>query len=349
MAGAAAIPDDAGSEAELEAPEEVADESGSESSGQSELSALNDEVLDQADAFVGEDDAEEVEKPAAKKKVAAKSESEDADEEAPKKAPPKKDSGASKRIQQLVQREKEVRAQAQRAEQQFRQWQQQSEARSRQTEQRLQEREREHAVAMKELEMIRHREEQAQEAALDPLEKAMRIERRKAASEIEGKFAPQIQQAQREAAAVKKQFQEYVESQKREQRVQQKIGQYTQNADAAVSSMLKGFSSEDAAQLSPRVRTQILNYAAAHNILPDAAAKEWDRIAHAYVLRKMKLKAAPNGEAAKKGAGVPPGNPAGRKVAKGNGTITQSQAVKSGHRNALAASIASNPPNWARR
>ena len=177
MAGAAAIPEDAGSEVEREAPEEV-DANDGEPSGQSEISALNDEVLDEADAYVGEDDAEE--KPAAKKKVAAKSESEDKGEERPKaKVPPKKDSGANKRIQQLVERAKQSEARAAQAERQYRQREQQYQTQYQESQRRFNEIEREKAVSAKELEMIRHREEQAQEAALDPLEKAMRIERRK--------------------------------------------------------------------------------------------------------------------------------------------------------------------------
>lgn len=358
MAGAAEIPDDAGSEVEIEAPESDSEGNDAEIS---EVAALDSEVRDQADEYVASDDSDddsETEKPAKREKKASdKSEAkgEDDEEASAKKAPQKKETGAQKRIQQLVERQKQaehrarqIEHQAKQAEAQFRQYQQHYQRQFEETQKRLAEREREHAVAMKELEIIRQREQEAQEAQLDPLEKAMRIERRKAISETEGRLKQELAKRDQELAQFKKQFNERIQQEETEKRVQHRIRQYETNADSALSNLFKGLPAEKAQALSPRVKTQILNYAAAHNIMPEQAAKAWDRIAHEYVLAKMRLKAAPNGEAVKKGGAIPPGNPAGRKPTKGNGTVTQAQAKKMGHANALEATIRSNPPSWAR-
>jgi hypothetical protein len=190
VTGAAAIPEDV----DGELPETDGNDA-----DVSETVALDNEVRDQASEYVASDEGEADEKDEPTKKEAKGDDKEEKKVDAEKKPVQQKKNGAQERIRQLVekskqaeQRAKKVEHRAAQAERQFRQWQQQQARQFEETQKRLAEREREHAVAMKELELIRQREQEAQEAALDPLEKAMRIERRKATSELDAKYKQEL-------------------------------------------------------------------------------------------------------------------------------------------------------------
>lgn len=340
MGSAAELPDDVGIE-DTEGAGDAAVEN-----TEAGTTTESNEVFDQASEYVGKENTEDEEPEA---------EAKEDEDDAPKKPQPKakqqkqqpeKNSRYEQRVRALVERSKKAEEYAAHVQRQYQQQAQQQAQYQRQLEQRYTELEKQHAVAAREMELIRQREEAAQEAQLDPLEKAMRIERRKAMSEVEGRMRQEYDQRLYQMQQQQQQLVQHLQQQKQESEIQSRIQGYERDTDMSISEMLKGLPTEKITALAPSVKTMVLNLAAATNRLPKDAAKEWDRIAHTYVLNKMKLRSSAAATTAANGAKIPPGAPAGKRPAKGNGRMTQEQARKSGYGSALEAMVANSPPSW---
>lgn len=349
MGMAAEIPNGAG---DTDVGDENAD-SGLVNADSGETTESN-EVFDQARSYVNGSDTDDEDG------SAEANEDEDSKPQVKSKQPLNKDKAKAKaaeakqaqsryeqRVRSLIDRSKKAEAYAQQVQQQYQQHYAQQQQVQREAEQRYAQLEKQHAVAAREMELIRQREEAAQEAQLDPLEKAMRIERKKAMSEVEQRLRQEYDQRFQQMSQRQQQLVEHLQKQQQEAEIQSRIQGYDQQTDHAIRELMNGLSPDLVKELAPLTKTMALNLAAATNRLPQDAAKAVDKWAHRYVLAKMKLKAVAGAATSAKGAKVPPGLPAGKKPTKGNGRITQQQARANGFSSALEAQIASNPPPWA--
>lgn len=344
----AAIPDN---------PDEVPDAPDAEVSGET---IESNEIHEQAKGYLGNDeDAENEEDPekaadarvaakkAAKAKAEAAAESGEDDEEDAEALAAKK---AASRVGRKSNEYKALEAKTAAYEKRFEQFenyvaqlQNQAQVQIAQIENQRRETEKALAVATKELEIIRSRAEQQEEAGLDDLEKF----RRRILRETEGNVGKKYEGQLQEMRQLIEQERQARAEEARERALQSRIAGYDRDTDQAVAELLKGRPPEKVAALSQKTKTAVLNYAAAHNILPKQAALELRQWAHDFVLSGMKAKNVVNKEKAAAAKKIPSANPAGKTQAKGTPRPSHQQAKKKGYGSALEQMVNENPPPWA--
>lgn len=296
-----------------------------DSSGSDEVEA---EASDKAEDFSDDSTAEEE----PEEEVEAKDTSEEEEEKKP--APKAVGNRAEQRIRNLIKSNKETEARLQEFTQREASIQRNVEQFVQQQRQQQHELTKQNAVLMRELEIIKNQHELKEEENLDPAEKLIRKMRREALSDAEQKIGSEVQK-------VKQQYDSLVQDmQKREQAAarQQRIFGYAQQTDMEVNKLLNGIDKDVAESIREDVKTWVLNAAAASGIdIPDSA-REWDRIAHKYVLAKAKLRSKASGEKMQKGKKIP--QAASSSVpAKGKGRLSYQQSVKAGFKDSLDAMI----------
>lgn len=245
--------------------------------------------------------------------------------------PKKKDRSANARIRQLNEQKNEARRwaneQVQNAKQEiasYQQWANQMQQQHHQLREQL-------VVAQKELELIRQQSSLQDEEKLDPVERFRRQAVREAEELVSKKFQERFDQQESRIT-------EMLEAQKREKEEgerKQRINGYREATSLAVDSILKGVSPEKSAPMKTLLESHVLNLAAARNILPAQAAKEFARVAHAFVKASTEKQAKANVEKLQKSKQLPVTQTNNRKPGKGKSRVSYKEAVKHGFRDAL--------------
>lgn len=203
--------------------------------------------------------------------------------------------------------------------------------------------ERDHAVSAKELELVRAKASQTEEAGLSDIERFKRQVLREAEASVGKKWEQKLTDQDRRY----NQLVRHLQKDKHERAVQTRVDAINQEADLHVMELLKGRSPEKIKALSPSTKTALLNYAAAHNINPREAAQELKQWAYNFVLSGMKTKGVIDAKKSEASKRIPAALPAGQRQAKGQPRVTAAQAKKRGFTSPLEAMINDNPPDWA--
>ena len=334
----AGIPDDVDS-----VPDAPAESDGGFPGGES---LESNEIHEQAKGFVGED--EEVEAEASEEDAEDKAEKRvakaKADKGADKKvAPVTREPRANARIRELNDRAKAAESRIQEYESYLGRMRDQISNVERGYQAKLAEIEKSHAVSSKELEILRAKAEQAEEAGLSEVDRFQRKILREAEANVGKKYEQRFEEEKRARMQLEQRWAE----DKRSREVQSRIDKYSNEADRAVAEMLKGRSPEVVNKLAPKTRTAVLNYAASHNMPIRDAAKELMAWARDFQLSGMKVRSAADKAKTDSAKKIPAALPAGRTPAKGQPKVDAKTAKKRGFGSPLEAMINDNPPGWA--
>lgn len=206
------------------------------------------------------------------------------------------------------------------------------------------------AVLERELELIRQQRETADEERLDPVEKFKRATMREALAATEKKLGPQLQAQRQEHAKLV----QSIQAQKAQQESEGRIRQYSAWTDEAVHNFMEKHEPATVQKNFERVKTQVLNYAAAGGYDPSPqgisqAADAWRRLAYDFVLADMKARSRASVEKRKVGEGVPQGLTSARRPGNGKGKITMEQARKLGFSTPFEARASLEEQKWGNR
>ena len=116
-----------------------------------------------------------------------------------------------------------------------------------------------------------------------------------------------------------------------------RIQGYQSQAYSASNSLLGDYEGKNAEDLKNELSGQVLNWAAVQNVLPNDAAKSFDKFAFKYVAARQASRKKRNGEALARSGKTPKSIPNKRRSAKGGSKIpSYSELQKRGFPDALA-------------
>lgn len=196
------------------------------------------------------------------------------------------------------------------------------------------------ALSAKEMELYRQGFQRPQED-LDPLDKFSNDIQSRTIEKVKSEYDQKL-------AEITKRQEDYINGLKQQQQTmerQERINYFSRQADEATAELLKGH--PDNMGLRQAMRTNILNYAAAHNITPAEAGKEFQKFAYKYALADMKVRGKKKIETRTKAQSVPQSVRPGARPASGKKQVTHEDATSRGFSNALEALVHDNPPDWA--
>ena len=323
--------------------------------GEREVYDLDDHVSDEVDAYMGyEDDDEsgndqgedddETDKPKKKGKkqnifndeeVEVEEEEEEEEEDQEDQKPAKKSGNTryEKRVRQLIQKAKDKDQELENLRQGQAQYQQQVYQWQMQQQKNQAEHDKQLALIRADNERFKRQQEIQEETNLDPVEKLQREAARRSREATLAEVNPQIAELRNKMAQAEDQRKRNQARREQEARLKN----YEDQAYSATNSILGDFNGKNADGLKNETSGYVLNWAAVNNVLPDDAAKEFDKFAFKYVAARQAGRKKRNGDALTRSGKTPKSIPNKRPSAKGGKKIpSYAELQKQGYPDALA-------------
>ena len=231
---------------------------------------------------------------------------------------------AERRIQKLVTEKKELLAQAEARDADYRrqldmlqqQVQQQQQAGTQWQQQQVE-------LQRQQMAEMQRRREMEYEQSLSPMERHNRQMLRQAQEQARGLITPEVQALRDELEGLKAERAKEREAFEQRQRYEQ----YNRETVSARSNLLKGFSSERSKQLTPAMDEMLLTYSATLGTTPEKAGPQFKKMLDAYAQGYLESRAA-NGRQMQKGQAVPSTAQGGRRSAQGGSPRPSWQALR---------------------